>query len=141
VDIFVKKLWQDLKDDDPIFIIHADHGDGFGEHGFLQHPPLLYEELIHVPLVIYNADIRGKISEPVSLRSIPSTIELIGIKQNLFPSKSVLSSEKDTYVISKVFDGNKWKIAVRSKDWKFIMGQKMKMSFTILKKTHMNKKM
>ena len=52
-DSFIKKLWGDLKSDDPIFIVHADHGEGFGEHGFYSHPPYLYEEFIHVPLIIY----------------------------------------------------------------------------------------
>ncbi len=122
-DKFINELWELLKDDDPIFIIHADHGEGFGEHGFLYHPPLLYEELIHVPLVIYNADVKGKIEEQVSLLGIaPTILELIG-EENEFPSKSILNGG-DTWVISKVFDGSKWKITVRTKRWKFITGQK-----------------
>lgn len=122
-DFFIKTLWDMLKDDDPIFIIHADHGEGFGEHGFFYHPPLLYEELIHVPLVIYNADVKGKVEEPVSLLGLaPTILELIG-EENEFPSKSMLH-EGDPWVISKVFDGSKWKIAVRMKNWKFITGQK-----------------
>jgi len=122
-DEFIQKLWQDLKDDDPIFIIHADHGDGFGEHGFYRHPPLLYEEFIHVPLVIYNADIRGKVERPVSLLGMaPTILELIG-KENIFPFESLLREGKG-WVISKVFENGKRKIAVRLKDWKFITGQK-----------------
>jgi len=122
-DRFIQKLWQNLKDDDPIFIIHADHGDGFGEHGFYRHPPLLYEEFIHVPLVIYNADVKGKVEEPVSLLGIaPTILELIG-KENEFPSKSLLKDGK-SWAISKVFEKGKRKIAVRMEEWKFIIGQK-----------------
>ena len=40
-----------------------------------------------------------------------------------FPPKSILNGGEN-YVISKVFDGNCWKIAVRTKRWKFIVGQK-----------------
>ena len=122
-DKFVDKLWKDLKKDNPIFIIHADHGDGFGEHGFYEHPPMLYDELIHVPLVIYNADIKRKIEEPVSLLGLsPSILELIG-EENEFSSESFLNGGKD-WVVSKVFDKGKRKVAVRMKNWKFITGEK-----------------
>ena len=122
-DEFVNKLWSNLKDDDPIFIIHSDHGEGFGEHGFYYHPHMLYEELIHVPLIIYNADVKGKIEKPVSLRGLPSTIlDLIGEK-NEFPSESLLKEDNDL-VVSKIFYSGERKVAVRMKDWKFIMGQK-----------------
>ena len=128
-DNFIKKLWNDLKDYDPIFIIHADHGEAFGEHDNIYgHGPFLYEEFIHVPLVIYNADVRGKIEDPVSLLSIsPTILELIDLKtENIFPSKNILNRE-DCWIISKIiFDEKmqKWRIAVRMKDWKYIEGQK-----------------
>jgi len=122
-DRFILKLWQDLEDDDPIFVIHADHGDGLGEHGFYRHPILLYEELIHVPLVIYNADVKGRIDKPVSLLGLaPTILELIG-EENEFPSESFLHGGKD-WVISQVFEGEKRKVAIRTKEWKFITGQK-----------------
>jgi len=122
-DKFVDKLWIDLKEDNPIFIIHADHGDGFGEHGFYEHPPMLYEELIHVPLVIYNAGIKGKIEEPVSLLGLsPSILELIG-EENEFSSESFLNGGKG-WIVSKVLDKGKRKVAVRMKNWKLITGQK-----------------
>jgi len=59
-------------------MMHADHGDGLGELGFYRHPPTLYEELIHVPLVIYNADVKGKVEKLVSLLGLaPTILELI----------------------------------------------------------------
>jgi len=134
-DAFVKRLWDDLKDADPIFIIHADHGDGFGEHEFYQHiaPHWLYEELVHVPLVIYNADVKGKIEEPVSLLGIaPTILELIN-EQNEFPSKSLLHYDKG-WVVSKIFSEGRIKVAVRTKHWKFITGQKSKDELYYLKK-------
>ena len=74
-------------------------------------------------MVIYNADVKGRIEDPVSLLGLaPTILELIGEK-NGFPSESFLHGGRD-WVISKVFDGSKWKIAVRTKDWKFITGQK-----------------
>ncbi len=124
-DEFVKKLWEDVKDYDPILIIHSDHGDSFGEHGFYQHvaPHWLYEELIHTPLIIYNADVKGNIRKPVSLLGIaPTILELIG-EENVFPSESLLNNEKE-YVISKIISAGKKKIAVRTNECKYMVGQK-----------------
>jgi len=122
-DAFINRIWNDLKNRDPIFVIHADHGEGFCEHGFYGHPLYLYEELVHVPLIFYNIDVKDKIEEPVSLLGLaPTLLELIGM-ENVFPSKSLLS-ERNKWVISKVFDNDKMKIAIRMKNWKFIMGQK-----------------
>jgi len=121
-DSFIGRLWNDLKDFDPVFIIHADHGEGFCEHGLYGHGPFLYEEFIHVPLVIYNADVKGRIEDPVSLLGLaPTILELIG-EENEFPSESFSHGGGD-WVISKVFEGEKRKVAVRTKDWKFITGQ------------------
>lgn len=123
-DKFIKRLWEDLKDDDPIFIIHGDHGDGLGEHGFYRHPPMLYEELIHIPLIIYNAGLKGRQDKPISLLGLsPSILELLG-EEKEFPSKSFLDGGGGNRVISKVWDGDRRKVAVRMKDWKFITGQK-----------------
>jgi arylsulfatase A-like enzyme len=39
--------------DRAVIIVVADHGESFGEHGLVRHGPWLYEELIHVPLLIH----------------------------------------------------------------------------------------
>lgn len=132
-DRFIEKLWNNLKDLDPIFIIHSDHGEGFGEHGFYGHQPYLYEEIIHVPLVIYNAGIRGRIEKPVSLLGLPATILDLINEENKFLSNSFLKGGNDL-TISKVFENDKRKVAVRMKDWKFITGQKNKDTLYNLKK-------
>ncbi|MCU4139667.1 MAG: Arylsulfatase A or related enzyme [Methanophagales archaeon] len=128
-DEFVKRLIKDLKDYDPIYIIHSDHGEGFGEHGFYMHGFIrnkavcLYEELIHIPLIIYNADIMGRIKEPVSLLGLSPTILEIIDKNNEFPSKSFLRSGNEWVMVGAVENG-RIKIAIRMKNWKFITGQK-----------------
>ena len=38
--------------EDTVFILSSDHGEAFGEHGTVLHGLSLYEEEIHVPLVI-----------------------------------------------------------------------------------------
>ena len=128
-DEFVKRLIKDLKDYDPIYIIHSDHGEGFGEHGFYMHGFIrnkavcLYEELIHIPLIIYNADIMGRIEEPASLLGLSPTILEIIDKNNEFPSKSFLRSGNE-WVMVRAVENGRIKIAIRMKNWKFITGQK-----------------
>lgn len=39
---------------DSVIIITSDHGDEFGEHGGLSHDGKMYEELVNVPLLIYE---------------------------------------------------------------------------------------
>lgn len=124
VDLFIKRFWKDIQDKDPILIMHADHGDGFGEHGFYGHPPLLYEELIHVPLVIYNVDIREKIEKPVSLLGLaPTILELLGYSGQKFHLQSFLNNN-EKFVVSKVFENGREKVAIRTEEWKYIYGQK-----------------
>jgi arylsulfatase A-like enzyme len=40
---------------DGLWIVTADHGEGLGDHGYDGHGPLLYDEVMRVPLVIWNA--------------------------------------------------------------------------------------
>lgn len=127
-DTFIKRLWSDLESLEPIFIIHGDHGDAFGEHGFYKHPSMLYQELIHVPLVIYNADIKGKVEKPFSLKELPLLIlELVGKKHSISTIRG-----KD-WVISKAISDGNIKLALVMKNWKFIRGQKPKDELYYLK--------
>lgn len=57
-----------------IIMITSDHGDAFGEHGYINHAQDLHRELLHVPLIIYVPNI-----EP---RSIPGAVSPI----DLFPT-------------------------------------------------------
>jgi arylsulfatase len=128
VDEFVGRLREDLAEYDPVFVLHGDHGDGFGEHGFYEHPQSLYEELIHVPLVVHDAaDGRdtvdgvppGERSTPVSLRSLPATIQSVAGVERTFDGPSVLESE-EPYVVAKVTEGDRRKVAVRGARWKYL---------------------
>jgi uncharacterized sulfatase len=59
--------------DNTLTIIAADHGDGIGEHNFMGHSFVAYQELVHVPLMIKFPDGMGagqRIDENVSTRRI-----------------------------------------------------------------------
>ena len=56
--------------DGALIVVAADHGESFGEHGFMSHGPWLYEEVLHVPLLIHfpgGRDAGTAVDAPVSL--------------------------------------------------------------------------
>jgi arylsulfatase A-like enzyme len=54
-----------------VIAITSDHGDAFGEHGYINHAQDLHREILHVPLIFYVPNI-----EP---RSIPGAVSPIDI--------------------------------------------------------------
>ncbi len=56
-------------------VITSDHGEAFGEHGLIRHGHELWEELIHVPLVIYVPGVPGhRVATPRSAVDLVPTI-------------------------------------------------------------------
>ena len=69
---------------DPIFVVLADHGEEFGDHGGMLHGQTLYEEVIHVPLVVVAPGVAkgGDVTETVSLIDVaPSLLDLAEISR------------------------------------------------------------
>jgi arylsulfatase len=60
-------------DDDTVVVVHGDHGEAFGEHGSYGHEPYLYDENVHVPLVVDGGP-DATVEDPTSLRSIPTLL-------------------------------------------------------------------
>jgi len=81
VDSALGKLFAALKDagayDSSVIAIVADHGEALGEHGEESHGFFLYDETIHVPLVIRLPVARGagaQVSAPVGLVDLAPTL-------------------------------------------------------------------
>lgn len=56
-------------------VIAGDHGEGLGDHGEAQHGNLLYQGVMHVPLVLAGPGVEPGVEEaPVSIRRIYHTI-------------------------------------------------------------------
>lgn len=58
-------------------LIVADHGDGLGEHGYMGHAFVAYQELVHVPLIMQwpqRLPTPSRITTPVSTRRIFHTV-------------------------------------------------------------------
>ena len=68
--------------DRTVIALTSDHGDGFKEHGFINHGSALYRELLHVPLIVHVPNIEprtvpGAVS-PLDL--VPTLVDLCGLR-------------------------------------------------------------
>ncbi len=64
-----------------LVIVTADHGEEFLDHGALEHGHTLYQELLHVPLLVWGPHVRaGRHPEPVSqVDVLPTVLDALGI--------------------------------------------------------------
>jgi arylsulfatase A-like enzyme len=85
VDASLERLLDSLSTagvaDDTAVVVVGDHGEEFMEHGHLAHYPKLYDELVHVPLLV---DVPGlparRVREHVGLDTVPPTVcALLGV--------------------------------------------------------------
>lgn len=115
---------------DTVIFITADHGELLGEHGLVDHG-FLYEQLIHVPLIIAGGQfMHEEVDSPVTHLLIPKTIlELAGIDNSIVLNNN-LYSNIDSGIISSVVDIERNMYSVRTKDWHLID------TFDIVKNKH-----
>jgi len=76
--------------DNTIFIITSDHGEGFGEHGYIWHSGGIYDEVTHIPLVI---KLPGETVPGRKISALTQTIDLLPTVYDLlnipFPGQEV----------------------------------------------------
>ncbi len=76
-ELKARGLW-----DDTLFILLADHGEEFGEHGSWLHDQSVYQELVSVPLIVkWPGGENGgrRVAEPVTLLDVvPTILEFAG---------------------------------------------------------------
>lgn len=89
-DDFIGDFLADIRrlnlDNDSIIILLSDHGEGFWEHRLREHGNSLYNELLHIPLIL-RAPGRlpeGKTITPLvrNVDILPTILDLVGIKYN-----------------------------------------------------------
>ena len=113
VDAFTEKLLEDCPGT-PVAVVHSDHGEAFEEHGTWGHQQQLYQENVHVPLLISNTSKSGRISEPITLRSLPVLLQSIAENDGEF----IPSELTNQFVMSSTEDGSRG--ALIGKRWKYI---------------------
>ncbi|MFP8880742.1 MAG: sulfatase [Myxococcota bacterium] len=69
-------------EDETIVILTSDHGEELFEHGGFEHGHSLYNEVLRVPLVVWDPGARpGRRSEPVSLVDVaPMILDAVGVE-------------------------------------------------------------
>jgi arylsulfatase A-like enzyme len=95
-----------------IVVIASDHGEHFGENGFMRHGTTLYLPSIHVPLIIRAPGTPAgvRVSESVTTRDVPATIlDLAGLTDDRIAGESIRpvweGNEKTSLVFSEVRQG------------------------------------
>jgi arylsulfatase len=119
--------------DNTLVVVTADHGDEFGEHGRFNHHSTLYDELLHVPLLVKLPAARhaGKVvAKPVALiQVVPTILDVAGVRADHgFDGKSLLPLiERDDerclheLLISEAKFMPNYKACIRSEGWKLIL--------------------
>lgn len=114
--------------DNTIVVIRSDHGEEFGEHGQLSHQNNLYQELIHVPLIIKAPSFSpGKIDEPTQdIDIMPTLLDLVKFPppaqaqgKSLLPSMLGKGASVNTYQIAQRSFGED--VAFIKGGWKLIV--------------------
>ena len=115
-----------------LLVVTSDHGEAFGEHGFKYHRFGVYDELVHVPLLVrFPGEARvsgrvGALTQTVDL--LPTMLDLFGIP---FPEENVqgrsllplLAGEVDRvrdYVYATC-EGKVRSYLVRDHDWALML--------------------
>jgi lipoteichoic acid synthase len=97
-DRFVERLFDQYRElglyDDTVFVVMADHGEGFGEHGLRQHDNTVYEEGVKIPLLVHDpSDLRPRtVGRPVSNTAVlPTVLDRLGyaVQGRPYPSPSL----------------------------------------------------
>jgi arylsulfatase A-like enzyme len=135
VDRQIGQLLADLRakgsDNRSWIIATADHGEEFLDHGNFFHLPRLYEELIHVPLIISGPK---DLSAPQRIQSqvqhldiAPTILDALGLPRDEGHQGTSLlpllagSGAGSPPAISEVFDSDRWSLALRQGGWKLIL--------------------
>ena len=120
-----------------LVIITADHGEAFMEHNKLGHAyDILYNEVLHIPLLIYGLDEEGVIKEPVQLMDLaPTILDILGVKcprtfmgRSFYPlirgeeweERPIFSESAVPDLINLRYDTSRYIVSVIYKGWKLI---------------------
>jgi arylsulfatase len=85
VDAQIERLLEALSQrgvtEDGLVLLTADHGEELFDHGGFEHGHSMYEEVLHVPLILWGAAVgAGRASTPVSLLDVaPTMLDAAGV--------------------------------------------------------------
>ena len=123
--------------DNTVIILTADHGEEFMERARLGHGKTLFQEVIHVPLIIYVPSDNGsggeRANSSVEVKSIGKTVlDLSGIVNTQFRGQNLLSAAEgegnESYAYSQMANGEGGRPlseTIISDKWKLINNLKL----------------
>jgi arylsulfatase A-like enzyme len=128
----VKSLREQGVLDDTLLIITADHGEAFGEHGYIYHAQAVYDEMVHIPLLIRFPGTQRLTGDVTALTDtvdvLPTILDLYGIPyhRESVQGRSLLplldGSRKSLRDYDFATCGEPWpSYLVRSLDWSLIL--------------------
>lgn len=122
-------IWNEV-----LFIFTADHGEAFGDHKNVGHQNVMYDEVLHVPLLIRYPGMKrtGRSGETVELLDLFATIgDLAGLdmppgtrSESLVPiAEGKTERRRKNYAFSSryYFEDGRHVLAVRDRAWKMIV--------------------
>ncbi|MFH1622512.1 MAG: sulfatase [Candidatus Omnitrophota bacterium] len=139
-DWHVSKIIEALEDsnilDNTIIIITSDHGEEFSDHGGVFHGYAIYNEHLHVPLIISGPQLskaKSRVSSVVrSIDIMPTIFDLLNIEKtegimgkSLLPLLESGSTQKDRLFFSEMhlkgaYGKNVHLLSLLKDDWKLI---------------------
>ena len=131
VGLFLDYLDRSGLSDETVVAVTADHGEEFWEHGKFEHGHTLYEEIIHVPLMIRVPRFAGEeeVGARVSLVDVvPSLFDLLGLPVSPgFQGESLVPLMKGA-----VPGGPRYRFSealLYGHEWKAVVGDRYKFSW------------
>lgn len=130
VDREVGRLLEAVRDDDPVIVLTADHGESLDEHELYYDHKGLFEQQLHIPLVIRAPSLGAGRSDLLAstIDVVPTLAELLGVELPEAPSGISLVSvlegtpskaihERTSFVHQHAHNHA---AAIRVNDWKLI---------------------
>lgn len=84
-DLQLQRLWRALErqhlKDETLVVFTSDHGEGLGDHQYLLHAGEVYDEQLHVPLLMWGPGVpKKKVNDLVDLTDLfPTVLQLLGL--------------------------------------------------------------
>ncbi len=94
------EVWRMPGGERTVVVVTSDHGDGFNEHGFINHGQALYRELLNVPLIVY---VPGNL--PRSLGGAVSGLDIFPTIAELGGEPVAPSSVEGVSLVPQIFYG------------------------------------
>ncbi|WP_082677615.1 sulfatase [Haloferax sp. Q22] len=122
INRLLDKLSEMNRYEDTLIVYTSDHGELFGEHGAYGKPRRMYDELLHIPLIITNGPegLSEYSSELVSLLDLPPLFHnVLGVESpHKYEGQGITDTKREFIIAEHEMDGEVI-VAARSKDLLF----------------------